>query len=68
MEDKRAYYCNFVCEKGKKQREKLVWECESVFDAVTDMYHFIDGCFPECPFKAEIEKTEIPEKYRKYIC
>jgi hypothetical protein len=58
-------YCYESCEKGRAFANKALWECESVFDAVTDIYHFIDGCFPECPFKAEIEKTEIPEKYRK---
>lgn len=65
--DKKEYYCNYVCEKGKKQREKLIWACESVFDAVSDMQSYINECYQTCPFKKEIESCEIPEKFIKFI-
>lgn len=45
----QEYYCNFVCEKGCKQKRELIWKSESVFDAVSDMQEFIKDCEKTCP-------------------
>lgn len=43
-------YCYLWCEKGKKNSERLLNTCESVFDAAFDFQLFTEACFNTCPY------------------
>ena len=59
----QEYYCNFVCEKGCKQKRELIWNSESVFDAVFDMQEFIKDCEKTCSVLPARDACIVPDNF-----
>jgi hypothetical protein len=52
-------YCYEKCEKGKAFAQKVIWVCESAFDAALEFDCFVEECFKACPYK-EFHREEKP--------
>ena len=50
-------YCYETCAKGQEVAKKLIWDCESVFDAAFDFECFTKECFKTCPYKQFHKET-----------
>lgn len=46
-------YCIEKCPAGIKYSEKILGDCDSVWDAVFDMHQFIDHC--NCPYQTQLQ-------------
>ncbi len=39
------------CKLWVDKQSEVLMQCESIFDAVVDMYKFEEECFVNCPYK-----------------
>lgn len=44
-------YCYKNCVRGKSASEEFLEKNNSVYDAVSDFWAFVDECFKTCPYK-----------------